>query len=748
MVRTRSAVHNNPTVMELKRIARASRRQEWLSYYETIEQAIRAGEIKDYFAGSTVGEDEDEQDRFKLCIRLLYGFPFEEYIAVTKEVPIVTLLMRELDKSLNREAYPGQSEALVSDCTEEEVKGFMVARRALVCSYLEKLQSFREKVTVQEKGWTEGLSIYKAMALSLFREYLDTLAHLLFLSGESLINAVIGHTQWAKENVLPVVQMLMTAFRDDNVAAPVLFEHFPAAGETFLSFRSTLEDEVKEKLKNEVNEEKVEGAAAFHPGMSSTLRDNKPALEKKDLQKQQRLTAIFEDEDLSPEQKYFMMEYIRQADHEEDNENFVTTGKMGEDEDPLEKRFHLRLEETDHELYSSPQPHSSQYHSLPDVKLPKFHGNPLEFHKFYSMFLCLVDRNPKIPKIMKLHLLNDALRGTASYLTHQITYAPGSYDQLKHNLLQAFGDTESALSQLRERLNAWPMIPEDKYTDLAKFYGFATNYVMSLLQYDEGASFNARGTLHDLYCKFNQSMRHNYQWSLEREETLKGKLADRAKLDFMLHWLDKQVSMARTFYHADPKNPKLPLGMPSGIAMEFGKNRGKPNNERGNGRGGGSQAKQNSEPIDTTTVLATDTVATRGGATRGGRGRGRGRGGTRGARGRGRGGRGGGGGSSTHPATSTIDQSASTSGSNDDREVVPCCFCNNPRHSSHLCTQKMKPDTVYIKALEFQLCLNCLRAGHWASSCPYPGCGRDNCNGRHHRMMHGRSKDLAPTQNS
>ena len=144
------------------------------------------------------------------------------------------------------------------------------------------------------------------------------------------------------------------------------------------------------------------------------------------------------------------------------------------------------------------QLYSSQYHSLPDVKLPKFHGNPLEFHKFYSMFLCLVDKNPKMPKIMKLHLFNDALRGTASYLTHQITYAPGSYDQLKHNLLQAFGDTESALSQLRERLNAWPMIPEDKYIDLTKFYGFATNYVMSLLQYDEGASFNARGILHDL----------------------------------------------------------------------------------------------------------------------------------------------------------------------------------------------------------------------------------------------------------
>ena len=293
------------------------------------------------------------------------------------------------------------------------------------------------------------------------------------------------------------------------------------------------------------------------------------------------------------------------------------------------------------------------------------------------MFTCLVDRNPKIPVIMKVHLLIDALRGTANYLTHQIIFSPGSNEQLKRNLMKAFGDTESALSQLREKLIAWPMVPEDKYQDLAVFFGFATNYVMSLLQYEDGASFNARTVIRDLHCKFNQCTQSDYQWSLDQEETLRGKLGDRTKLDFLLDWLDKQVSMARTFYHADPKNPKLPLGMPSGIAMEFGKNRGKPNNERGNGRGGGSQqhSRQKSEPIDTTTVLATDTVATGGGATRGGRGRGRGRGSTRGVRGRGRGGRGGGGGSSsTHP-TSTTDQPASTSGfHSNDREVVPMLF--------------------------------------------------------------------------
>ena len=167
------------------------------------------------------------------------------------------------------------------------------------------------------------------------------------------------------------------------------------------------------------------------------------------------------------------------------------------------------------------------------------------------MFTCLVDRNPKIPKTMKLHLLNGTLKGTANYLTHQTTFSPGSYEQLKRNLEKAFGDTESSLSQLRERLIAWPMVPENKYKDLAEFFGFATNYVMSLLQYEDGATFNARAIIHDLHCKFNQRMRSGYQWSLDREETLRGKMSDKAKLDFLLDWLERQVSMARTFYHAE-----------------------------------------------------------------------------------------------------------------------------------------------------------------------------------------------------
>ena len=61
----------------------------------------------------------------------------------------------------------------------------------------------------------------------------------------------------------------------------------------------------------------------------------------------------------------------------------------------------------------------------------------------------------------------------------------------------------------------------------------------------------------------------------------------------------------------------------------------------------------------------------------------------------------------------------------------------------------MKPDTVYLKALEFSLCLNCLKLGHWASACPHPGCAKDNCNARHHPLMHGHSTNpLKPLKHS
>ena len=65
MVRTRSEVRNNPTVIDLKQQARSRRNQEWLAFYETLLNSIRSGEVKDYFADQTVDGDEVELDKMR-----------------------------------------------------------------------------------------------------------------------------------------------------------------------------------------------------------------------------------------------------------------------------------------------------------------------------------------------------------------------------------------------------------------------------------------------------------------------------------------------------------------------------------------------------------------------------------------------------------------------------------------------------------------------------------------------------------
>ena len=104
--------------------------------------------------------------------------------------------------------------------------------------------------------------------------------------------------------------MLMTTFSDDAVTVPVSFEHFPESGETFLSFTSTLGNVSKEEPKPKIEEEKVEGAGAFLPGLNSTMWESQTPSAKLELYRQQRVKAVFESESLTLRQKQFTMENI------------------------------------------------------------------------------------------------------------------------------------------------------------------------------------------------------------------------------------------------------------------------------------------------------------------------------------------------------------------------------------------------------------------------------------------------------
>ena len=103
------------------------------------------------------------------------------------------------------------------------------------------------------------------------------------------------------------------------------------------------------------------------------------------------------------------------------------------------------------------------------------------------MFIYLVDKNPKIPQIMKLHLLQKSLNGNVEYLTHQITFSPTSYETLKENVKDAFDDADAAFRLLTDWLQSWPILKGNDYKQLADFTGFAINYVMQLMHFKDGS---------------------------------------------------------------------------------------------------------------------------------------------------------------------------------------------------------------------------------------------------------------------
>ena len=115
----------------------------------------------------------------------------------------------------------------------------------------------------------------------------------------------------------------------------------------------------------------------------------------------------------------------------------------------------------------------------------------------------------------------------------------------------------------------WPIVKQNDYKHLAEFTGFANNYVMQLMHFEDGAAFNPRNVVNNLYGKFNPQMMADYRREWVQHELPKGKQTDRDQVVWLLAWLKDRLKVAKAYYNADPNCQLIPLGMPTGIATEF-----------------------------------------------------------------------------------------------------------------------------------------------------------------------------------
>ena len=548
--RTRAQTAANPTNVELKTKAFDERRALWVQEDEREEERLRAvgKTLADALLNSVVLQgDLQREDLARLLCKVLAILDFRQYFLIDEtSISILQRLMDDFEEYSNKLVDPDVPDQYIRDLPLENLKIMLTARRGQLCARLELLRNAHNQLQSGQLTWDEVFVQYKTVAIQFWMEMLDLTLVLRYRSGDALKEELQARQVFLQESLTPVMDMFLMEVRDKQVRRPILYIDYMVMSPPSGTIRGDGSEASVDTVLRSPNEEEMGQMGARVevmtlgptnvPPVSTTQNQPERAAAQamgrpvEGKYKGESLKKIISLPGVSSDRKLQMLS--QQLDQLEK--------KPADQLDALAGRFNLKTEEASTAAYGDEKA-VAQYNALPNVQLPPFYGNSLEFAKWWQMFIYLVDKNPKIPQIMKLHLLQKSLKGNAEYLTHQITFSPSSYAMLKENVKDAFDDADAALRLLTERIRAWPVLKRNDYKQLADFTGFATNYVMQLMHFEDGAAFNPRNVINDLYGKFYPQMMGDYRRDWAQEEFMKGKRSDRDQVVWLLQWLKEKL---------------------------------------------------------------------------------------------------------------------------------------------------------------------------------------------------------------
>ena len=333
------------------------------------------------------------------------------------------------------------------------------------------------------------------------------------------------------------------------------------------------------------------------------------------------------------------------------------------------------------------------YTNIPNVHLPPFYGNSLEFYKWWEMFKTLVDSDPRMPTIIKLNILQNSLKGNAFQMTKGLSFNPGSYDLLKRRLRDMYDNASSAIRALTDQARAYPRLGNNNLKDLSAFYGFAQEYVLQLVQYDDGSAFNPRAVQMELFSKLSPQLMVEYQRDLRIEKGQRRRFDAREELEWMLDWTGEQVKLSKLYEDADPDAKPIKMGIGSDGIVKLRKY-GNEGSNQGSKNGNGNQEKRKSGAKAT----STDAFAT-----------------------------------ATNVRTEKKAQPAPKKAEGESPN--PCVFCEGA-HKTSTCRIDKEPQERFKQAMNHKLCLWCLRPGHFKTECR-SGQPCKICDKNHNTLLHG-----------
>ena len=419
-VRTRRQVRMDPTSEELRDKAFEARKAAWTAEdaEEEKELATVGKTLDDTLLATVPKANEQKEDQARLFCKILDTFDYPKYFAVEETRSILFHLLEEFTEYAQSPIKPSKPKPVILNAPLTNIKEMVGARRVQIGNRVELLVKALNELQIDVVDWGHVFSHYKSLALLAFKELMDTCLFCRYYSGEALQEQLKVHEDFFKEHVIPALDMFMVEVRDSQYLQPVLFETFHLRErEQPVVEPPGKPDKVQEF---DQSEELAEDPIALAERLRAVRLKKYPKTE--DLPSATTMSGIYpkpeasgqfpreiyqtKTEGINLQEQILEIMSLQGITSEEKAERIAqlqghANANPSDDLDKLADKFNFKVEETGAAAYGDDKA-LAQYNTLPNVYLPPFFGNPLEFAKWWQMFTYLVDKNPKIPQIMKL----------------------------------------------------------------------------------------------------------------------------------------------------------------------------------------------------------------------------------------------------------------------------------------------------------------------------------------------------------
>lgn len=123
---------------------------------------------------------------------------------------------------------------------------------------------------------------------------------------------------------------------------------------------------------------------------------------------------------------------------------------------------------------------SDSQFSLPQLKLPEFHGKLGEWRSFISLYDRMVHNNPKIDSGLKIVYLKSCIKSEAAKVINHVDAAPENYETCYELLKRRYDNKRQTLAKLLDNILNFPKMKFESAEQLKALHDVANESVLSI----------------------------------------------------------------------------------------------------------------------------------------------------------------------------------------------------------------------------------------------------------------------------